>query len=404
MTSTRSSATAASPRLFTLMLLSALAVLPVNIIVPSLPGIAADFHADLALVNLSVAGYATATALVELVAGALSDRYGRRTVMLTAISIFIAASVGCALAGTIAVFLVLRAMQAAVDACFSAAQVIIKETPGEQRAASKFGYLAMGWAIAPTIGPVIGGALDQSFGWRAIFVALALIGAAALVFSAREIKETAPPSWRSKERYLASCARLLGAARFWAYTLCMIFSMATFYIFLGAAPVVLAAAFGIPSTELGFLMGMTPTGFLLGSYLAGRYASRLAAGAALVIARLATCMGLLIGLVLWTMGVTDPLAFFGPCMFIGIGNGLTMPSAIAGVLSVRADLAGTAAGLAAAMRVSGGALIAALAGVALAHSSAIEMLLGMMLLSASLALAAALWAAFLERGAKSAAT
>ena len=85
MTNPRSSSAAASPRLFTLMLLSALAVLPVNIIVPSLPGIAADFHADLALVNLSVAGYATVTAAIELVAGALSDRYGRRTIILAAI-------------------------------------------------------------------------------------------------------------------------------------------------------------------------------------------------------------------------------------------------------------------------------------------------------------------------------
>jgi hypothetical protein len=117
----------------------------------------------------------------------------------------------------------------------------------------------------------------------------------------------------------------------------------------------------------------------------------------LVIARLLTCIGLLAGLTLAMAGETDAPAFFIPCMFIGIGNGLTMPSAIAGVLALRADLAGTAAGLAAAMRVGGGALIAALAGLYLADAARIESLLGVMLVSASLALLAALGAAFLER-------
>ncbi|HVT52207.1 MAG TPA: MFS transporter, partial [Dongiaceae bacterium] len=397
MTNPRSSSAAASPRLFTLMLLSALAVLPVNIIVPSLPGIAADFHADLALVNLSVAGYATVTAAIELVAGALSDRYGRRTVILAAIAIFIAASVGCTLAAGIGTFLLLRAMQASVDACFSAAQVIIKEAAGARKAASTFGYLAMGWAIAPVLGPLLGGSLDQLFGWRAIFVFLALLGVAALALSVREIGETARHAPHLKRNYLASYRVLLGSARFWAYALCMIFSMATFYIFLGGAPLLVAQAIGISGAKLGFYMGMIPAGFLLGSTLAGRYASRHSSGAVLVIARLLTCIGLLAGLTLAMAGETDAPAFFIPCMFIGIGNGLTMPSAIAGVLALRADLAGTAAGLAAAMRVGGGALIAALAGLYLADAARIESLLGVMLVSASLAFLAALGAAFLER-------
>lgn len=145
----RREATATPPRLITLILLSALAVLPVNMILPSLPNIATTFQADFALVNLSVAGFAIITAVIEAIGGAISDRFGRRPVVLISLSIFIAASIGCTLAPDIGTFLFFRAMQACIAPCYSVALVVIKESSDEGQAASKFGYLAMGWALAP---------------------------------------------------------------------------------------------------------------------------------------------------------------------------------------------------------------------------------------------------------------
>ncbi|CAN7547159.1 multidrug effflux MFS transporter [Rhizobium rhizogenes] len=392
-----STPTARPPRLTTLILLSALSVLPVNVILPSLPSIAATFHADYALVNLSVAGYTIVTAVIEIVAGAMSDRYGRRPVALTAVSIFIVASIGCALATNIGIFLVFRAMQASIGACFSVALVVVKETSGERGAASRIGYVSMGWAIAPMVGPMFGGLLDELFGWRAIFAVLAILGAAVLILSMCELRETSTRASRPNANYLTSYAQLLNSARFWAYTLCMACSMGTLYIFLGGAPLAFGQSLGGSSATLGFYMGMVPAGFILGSYLAGRYASRTALGTVLIVARLFTCLGLLVGLILAMSGATHVLAFFGPCMFIGIGNGLTMPAGNTGVLSVRPDLAGTAAGLSAAMRLAGGALIGSIAGLFLAQSGAIHALFVMMLVSASLALLAALYAALVDR-------
>jgi predicted MFS family arabinose efflux permease len=388
--------TKAPPRLTTLILLSAISVLPVNMILPSLPKIAAAFHADYALVNLSIGGYTIVTALIEIVAGAISDRYGRRPVALIAVSLFIVASAGCAFAPNIGVFLVFRAMQASIGACFSVALVVVKETSGDRGAASRIGYVSMGWAIAPMVGPMFGGLLDELFGWRAIFVVLAILGAAVLALSIRELRETSTRASRSRANYLASYAQLLRSARFWAYTLCMACSMGTLYIFLGGAPLALGQSLGGSSATLGFYMGMVPAGFILGSYLAGRYASRNALSSILIVARLFTCMGLLVGLALAMSGTAHVLAFFGPSMFIGIGNGLTMPAANTGVLSVRPDLAGTAAGLSAAMRLAGGALMGSIAGLFLAQSGTIHALLVMMLISASLALFAAFYAAFLD--------
>lgn len=383
------------PRLITLILLSALAVLPVNMILPSLPNIAATFQADFALVNLSVAGFAIITATIEAIGGAISDRFGRRLVVLTSLSLFVAASIGCALAPDIGTFLLFRAMQACIGPCYSVALVIIKETSGEREAASKFGYLAMGWALAPMVGPLFGGTLDELFGWRSSFVVFAILGAATLALSMHQIRSRAGPLSRSRGTYFVAYRLLLSSGRFWAYTLCMASSMGVLYVFLGGAPLVVGDALGGSTAKLGFYMGLVPTGFIFGSYLAGRYASKASLGATLVFARLLTCAGLLVGLVSSSLGTAHVLAFFGPCVFIGIGNGLTMPAANSGALSVRPDLVGTAAGLAAAMRIGGGALIASLAGLFLADS--VPLLFLMMLASATLALLAALYAALLDR-------
>ncbi|MDK4719518.1 multidrug effflux MFS transporter [Rhizobium sp. CNPSo 3968] len=384
---------AAPPRLITLILLSALAVLPVNMILPSLPKIAAAFHADFALVNLSVAGFSIVTAFLEAIGGAISDQFGRRPVVLTALTIFIVASIGCVLAPNIGIFLLCRMMQACIGPCYSVALVIIKETSDERQAASKFGYLAMGWALAPMVGPLFGGSLDEFFGWQASFVVLAIFGIAAFLLSLRELKGSKAPSTGTQRNYIASYGLLLRSARFWAYTLCMACSMGVLYIFLGGAPLTIGDALGGSSAQLGFYMGLVPAGFILGSYLAGRYGARIPLGTILVIARLLTCIGLSVGLSLSLSGMVEVLTLFGPCIFIGIGNGLTMPAANSGAMSVRSDIVGTAAGLAAAMRIAGGALIGSIAGIFLAQSATIHTLFTLMLISAVLALLAAIWAA-----------
>ena len=262
------------PRPTIVILLTALSVLPVNVYLPALPNIADAFDASFALVNLSVAGYAIATALTEIVAGPLSDRYGRRPVVLTSVSIFVVASIGCALAPNIGAFLVFRTFQAAIAACFSVAMVVIAETSSGREAVRKIGFAGMGWALAPMFGPTLGGMLNELFGWRTIFVVLALLGGAALVGSMRQLKETSLYSGTSNGNFLTSFRRILGSPRFWAYTLCMACSTGTLYVFLGGTPLVMSNHLGGSSVALGLYMAMVPGGFVLGSYLTGICASR----------------------------------------------------------------------------------------------------------------------------------
>lgn len=387
----------APPRPTFFILLTAMSVLPVNIYLPALPNIANEFEAAFALVNLSVAGYAIATALTEIIAGALSDRYGRRPVVLMSVSIFIVASVGCALAPNIGVFLACRMFQAAIAACFSVAMVVIKETSSGREAARRIGFAGMGWALAPMFGPTLGGILDELLGWRMIFVVLAILGGTVLVVSMLQLKETSLHSGTSEGNLLTSYRRILSSPRFWAYTLCMACSTGTLYVFLGGAPLVMSNQFGGSSVALGLYMAMVPAGFVFGSYLTGIGASRFLRSQILVYARALTCAGLLVGLTLATLHDIHPLAFFISCMFIGIGNGLTTPVVNMGVMSERADLAGTATGLSAAMSIGGGALISSVAGLSLGATGSVHILLALLLTSASLALLAAFCAALVDR-------
>ncbi len=389
--------TTASPRLSVLIALSALAILPLNMFVPSLPNIARDLGADFALVNLAVAGYAIATAVAHLIAGAMSDRFGRKPVALAALAIYTFASIGCSLATDITTFLVCRMFQATVIAGYAVSLAAIRDTSDEGGAASRIGYVSSAWAVAPMIGPTVGGLLDSAFGWRANFVAFAVLGLAGLWLVAFHLKETNHHRTASFALQLKGYGELGRSPPFWAYALCMAFGIGTLYAFLGGAPLVAAQLGGLSSTALGAYMGMVPAGFMLGSYIVGHTSSRHAPTRLILVGRLLTAVGLLVGLVLLASGLTHPLAFFGPCVFVGLGNGLTMPAANARILSLRPHLAGTASGLAAAVTVIGAGIVAFLAGLVVNASNAHLAVLGVMWASSLLSLLVALFIVHTER-------
>ena len=383
------------PRLSTLILLSALAILPINFFLPSLPGMATEFDVAYGIMGLSLAAYAGVSACLQLVLGPLSDRFGRRPVILWALAIFIVATIGCAMAPDAWTFLACRMVQAIIAPTYAVSLAAIRDTTSREQAAGQFGYLAMAWAIAPMLGPTFGGLLDQVLGWRASFYALALFGAAVLVLCWTDLRETnSAPSKTMAEQYRAY-PELLGSKRFWAYCVCMAFSVGAFYAFLAGAPLA-ASAFDLSPAVLGFYLGSITGGFMAGSFLAGRLAGRLPMTTMLVVGRIVACAGLLFGLVLYAAGIDHVLALFGPCLFVGVSNGLTQPSANAGAISVRSTHTGSAAGLAGAITVAGASITAAVTGAVLTVENARSGLLFVMLASAVVALGAALFARHLE--------
>lgn len=379
----------AAPRHATLLLLCTFSVLPLSLFLPSLPAIARDLRADYAMVALSLGGYAAVAASLECVTGPLSDRFGRRPIVLTSVGVFTLGSLGCAMATDIRVFLGCRLLQAAITSVYPVSMATIRDTGGGARAASRIGYAAMAAAFAPMIGPTLGGALDQTAGWRASFWLLGAAGMLLLGWCAFDLVETHANRSSSLARQLRAYPALLRARRFWAYALCMAFSTGTFYAFLAGAPLAAKTVFGIPPAEIGVCMGVVTAGFVCGSFLAARRARGYPLATTILCGRVVACLGPAIALALWCGGATHAIAWFGPCVLIGIGNGLSNPGAHAGAMSVRPALAGSASGLAGAMTIAGGAALSALTGAVLTAGNAGYAPLVMMLLSAALALAAA---------------
>lgn len=368
------------PNLSFLIFLAALSALPTIMLLPSLPHIADALGSDYATANLAITGYALMSALTQIVSGVLSDRYGRRPVALGALAIFFVASVGCSFAQDIATFLAFRTLQGVVSACFAVSMASIRDMSNDEDTTSRIAFVSSAWAVAPLFGPIIGGALDDLFGWRANFFAFAGLGLAGLLLAYDGFGETRMRDRGATTFRLANYLSPMSWPIFWGYATCMVFSLGTLYIFLSAAPLV-AKNFGVGSGILvGVLMAISPTGFICGSAFAGRFGKKFAPRILMASGRILTLGGLAAGLLLFYFGIDHVLAFFLPCAFVGLGNGVTMPAANAGVLSLRSDLSATALGLAGATTVAGGAAIVAISGIFItatnAHWVALAMMVG----------------------------
>ncbi|MEM8820380.1 MAG: multidrug effflux MFS transporter [Pseudomonadota bacterium] len=387
------------PRLITLILLTAVSTLTLNMFLPSLAGIAADFEASYGTVSLAVAGYLAVTAVVQLVVGPLSDRLGRRPVLLGAIAIYMAASLACALAEDLYVFLAFRMLQAAMISGYALSQAIVRDTTEPRQAAGLIGYISMAMALAPMLGPMLGGVLDTMFGWRANFWFYAGSGAVLLTLCWFDLGETRRPAPKTGLEERPGILQVARIPAFWAPALCTAFSTGAFYTFLAGAPLVAVSVFEVTTATLGIYVGSITGGFLTGSFIAGKLAPRYSLPTMMIAGRLVACFGLAVGLALVLAGIVSPPTFFGATIFVGLGNGLTMPSSNAAAMSAVPHLAGTAAGLNGALTVTGGALLTSLAGNVLTPSNAPELLLTLMLLASFAGLLSAVWTHRIERAA-----
>ena len=168
------------PKIITLILLAGLSALTMNIFLPSLPGMAAYFGVPYGLMQQSVALYLALSAALQVVIGPISDRFGRRKVLLWSLSLFLIATLGTLVAPNATVFLIFRMAQAVIASGMVLSRAIVRDMVADAQAASMIGYVTMGMSLVPMIGPVIGGFLDDLYGWQANFAVLLILGAAVL--------------------------------------------------------------------------------------------------------------------------------------------------------------------------------------------------------------------------------
>jgi DHA1 family bicyclomycin/chloramphenicol resistance-like MFS transporter len=372
---------ATPPHVITLVLLAGLSALTMNIFLPSLPGMAKWFDVPYALMQLSVALYLALSAALQIVIGPISDRYGRRKVVLGSLVLFLLATVGTLLAPNAETFLVFRMAQAVIAAGMVLSRAIVRDMVPDAEAASMIGYVTMGMSLVPMIGPAIGGYLDAAFGWQANFALLLLVGIGVTALVWADLGETAAPKDTSFAAQVRQYPGLLASRRFWGYCMAAAFSSGCFFAYLGGAPYVGTEVFALSSQEIGLLFALTAIGYLIGNFLAGRYSVRLGLNRMILLGTLTTTAGLLVLTLLTLAGLSGPIVFFALTIPMGIGNGLALPNANAGILSVRPELAGTASGLGGAIMIGGGAGLAALAGWLLGPGSSEMPLILLMLIS-----------------------
>ena len=338
---------------------------------------------------------------MQLVAGPLSDLYGRRPVLLGGIALFVVASAICATATNTVVLLAARILQASVVAGFAVSRAAIRDMSSNEGAASKLGYITMGMAVAPMIAPMIGGFLQEYIGWQAAFWALCAAGLFTWLLCWLDLGETNTNKSRSLLTQIHSYPTLLRSRRFWAYSACAGFGSATFFAMLGGAPFVGHQIYGLSPSEFGIYFLFTPLGYMVGNFITGRFAHLFGIYRMMIAGTLITAVGMSVSLLLIYQGALNPLVFFGLTITIGLGNGLVIPNATAGMLGIFPKLAGTAAGLGGALMTLTGAAISAIVASLLSVERGIYPLLLCIIAAALLALVCALYATLLERQSRS---
>ena len=350
-----------------------------NMFLPSLPKMTEHFQTDYRVMQLSVALYLLVSGVLQVFIGPVSDKFGRRPVILGGLIAFMFATLGCILSPTVEIFLAFRMSQAVIATAMVLSRAAVRDMYEQDKAASMIGYVTMGMAIVPMVSPMIGGFLDELFGWKSSFWALFLLGGLTLWLAWADQGETAVKSGKTLTQQFGEYPELLTSPRFWGYTLAAAFCSGAFFAYLGGGPFVGSVVFGMSPFWVGIFFGAPAVGYFFGNMFTGLFAQRIGINRLILTGTVINASGLGLSLAIFLAGFGSPLSFFGLMTFVGLGNGLVMPNATAGLLSVRPQLAGTASGLGGAIMIGGGAGLSALAGAMLDETTGAFPLLYIML-------------------------
>ena len=335
------------PSLVLLSAVTSLAFCALHIVVPALPLLVLAFDDSAARVQLVLTLYLAGIAAGQLVYGPLSDRFGRRPVLLAGLAVFLAGTVLCGLAGSLAVLILGRVLEAC-GACAGIvlARAIIRDVYEREAAARGLALVMMVMSFAPAISPAVGAYLAEWLDWRAIFLLLGMAGAIVLAATVARLPETNHHRVRLDLSGMAgSYAILLRSPAFLGFALCSACTSASWFTFIASAPYLISQALGEPPSTYGLMILLPMAGYLLGNAAAARFAFRLGSLHLMILGRaLAFAAGILMAL--WCASIGLGLwVIFVPMALASIGDGRSQPATMAAGLSTFPRIAGTASGL-----------------------------------------------------------
>ena len=333
------------PKLVTLVMAAAVATLAMTMFVPSIPSLARDFGVSETLVQFGLSGFLAVTAIVQLLCGPFSDLYGRRPVLIVCMALFVVGTLVCMAAATPALFLAGRVLQAASAAGMVLSRTVLRDIYPREKAASMIGYTVMAMAVAPMVGPWIGGVLDESVGWRGSFAVMGAVGAVSLALVILDLPETNAARGRAFEEQRLAYRDLLSTPAFWIFVATGSLSSSIYFAFLGGAAQIATTTLGMTPASYGAWFAFCAGGYVFGNFLSGRFAERTGLGAMIVAGTTFALLGPVAILLAFSAGATHPFALFGWIALVGVGNGMVLPSNIAAAVSLRPDAAGAASGL-----------------------------------------------------------
>jgi DHA1 family bicyclomycin/chloramphenicol resistance-like MFS transporter len=351
----------------------ALGPLSTDMYLPSLPVLIGLFGSDTATVQLTLSVFLTGFALMQLVYGPVSDRFGRRRVLLAGVALYTLASVGCAFAASIEWLILWRFVQA-FGACAGVVlgRAIARDLFEGAAAARALSMMAMVLGLTPAIAPILGGYLHAWFGWQSNFLAMAaaglLFGLCVLLLLPESNQRRNPLATRPGPM-LRNFAMLARHAGFRGYVACVAFSYGGMFAFISGSSFTLRAVFGVDETMFGYCFMLIVVGYICGGFIGTRLTYRFGVDGMLLLGAGLCALGglsmaLLQGLA-WLMGGGwHWFSLIGPMMLFTMGVGLTMPQGQAGGLQPFAHMAGAAASLMGFVQMS----VAAVTGIAVGHA------------------------------------
>lgn len=362
----------------------AFGLLAMTLCLPSMQEWGAIFDTRQADVQLTFSGYVMAYGALQLVYGPLSDRHGRKPILMLGLVIAGLASVMAALATDIATLTAARVLQGAG----SAASMVVGRSmvqdlfAGPQRT-RVMAYIGMAMGMCPPLATLIGGQIHVRLGWQTNFVVLAVLALLLLLAAWLGLPRVAKPPpapghWL--RAMLSAYARLLSEPRYLLYVAILAATTATFYAFLAGAPIVLKG-YGIGPDGIGWFIMAVPVSYILGNYMTSRLIAKAGESRVMAWGQALTLGGLVVMLALGLGGMQTALAVALPLLLLGLGHGLLNPPALAGTVSVLPALAGSGAAVAGLMQQLTGATGGYLVGL-VPHEGAVN--LGWMMLGFAL--------------------
>ena len=320
-----------------------------DLYLPSLPSLVGVFHTDVAKVQLTLSVFLLGFALSQLIYGPLSDRFGRRPMLIAGLIIYLAATAACALATSIEALIVARFFQALGGCCGPVlGRAVVRDVYGVAHAARMLAYMGAAMALAPALGPIIGGYLFVWFGWKSSFYLLAAFGAACLAGVVAWLPETNAhknPHATDPAMLVKNYATIARHPQFLGYALCVAFGYSVIFVFISGSSFVLVDVLGVAPENFGYCFATAVAGYIIGTFLSGRLTLKL--GINRMIA-MGTALAALAGVVMAALalaGVYTVAAILVPIVFCFAGVGLNFPNAIAGAIGPFPKMAGAASAL-----------------------------------------------------------